>query len=957
MERPLNRKSQLHLIRAEEDKVKPSMLFQRQLLATKFYVPVAAGPLICRPRLTNLLTESLKYSLTLVSTPPGFGKTTLLSIWTQSLPAKHLQLAWVSLDQEDNEPRLFWIYVLSALQKHQPERFTLLLGQLQSSQGPPLKYILTALVNLLADSTQYFVLILDDYQVITEHEVHATLVYLIEHLSPQLRIIIATRADPPLPLVQLRARQQVLEVRTAQLRCTVEETKAFFKDVMGVQFPDEIIQEVTTRTEGWLVGLQLLSLSLSAQANPLTLLQEASGDQRYILDYLTEEVLRQQPLEVQTFLLSTCILERLTAPLCDAIMQQHDSQQLLERLEQANLFVISLDHKRQWYRYHALFAQALHYQMEQTQADRLLILHHRASIWYAEHHQTTEAILHAFHAHQWQWAADLIEQKLFPLMSHVWGASRHELILFRQWLEQLPAEVIHSRPRLCLACALLLWQVAPQPVVEAWLDKSEAILTALLTKQQEVSPSMLTSQAQKNQANLLGEEIAWRAFMQCHTGDGQNTHSLCQQAHSLLSADNYLVHAIVSWAQFRASYVSSANDAVGAIQNGLQAGSFAQAAGQTTLAIVIMGTTACCMLGAGQLHEVQRLTQQAIQLGKQPGELVLPNVGWPALFQAEILREWNQLAEALTLVSESIEQCKQTESMSSLTHLLFGYAMLLRVQLSCGELDAAYSALQEFEHIGTSMNRPLYLQVCSHFTAIDKVKLWLARGELEHATRWAEELDMRERPGTPFMHEREEVVRVRVFLAKDQSMLALQHLEPMLQRATTAQRWGHVIEMRLLQVLAHKMCHEETQALSALAEAIRLAEPEGYIRSFVEEGAPMTALLFKLQEEQRRHGPTPYLDILLAAFQQKSKGHEPQRKREGRSMIQLLPEPLSQREQQVLQLLAHGSSNQEIGQELVITVDTVKRHVSHIFAKLGTQNRLQAVTRARELDLLDELSL
>jgi len=345
-------------------------------------------------------------------------------------------VAWVSLDKEDNDLRLFWVYVLNALEMQCPEGFAPLLKLLQSPQLPPLKYILTELINLLASNAQHFLLILDDYHVINEQEVHTTLAHLIEHLPPQLRIILATRTDPPLLLPLLRARQQLLEVRAEQLRCTVEETKTFFKEVIDAEHPDETIQEVTVRTEGWLAGLHLLALSLRKRTNPLTLLQEikgkrtnpltlleeTSGEQCYILDYLTEEVLRRQPQEVQTFLLSTSILKQLSASLCDAVMQQSGSQQMLERLEQSNLFITSLDCKRQWYRYHHLFAEALRSRLEQTQSDLALVLYHRASLWYAEHDQTTEAILHAFRAQQWQWAADLIERKSLQLISLTWGA-------------------------------------------------------------------------------------------------------------------------------------------------------------------------------------------------------------------------------------------------------------------------------------------------------------------------------------------------------------------------------------------------------------------------------------------------------------------------------------------------------------------------------------------------------
>src|SRR6266852_1530432 len=365
-----------------------SMVIQNQLLATKFYVPTTLGTLITRPRLNALLDEGLTHPFTLVSAPAGFGKTTLLSTWAESLPARHPLVAWISLDEEDNDPQLFWTCVLSALDRQEPERFTPLLLQLQSQPHPPLKQLLIGLINLLTESTEHFVLILDDYQLITQEQVHTTLSYLLEHLPLQLRVILATRADPPLPLLLQRAGHHMLEIRTEQLRCTTEEAEAFFKEAKGIHLPDETIKAVNARTEGWLVGLQLLAFSLQAGANPATLLQETSGEQRYILDYLTEVVLGRQLQEVQTFLLSTCMLQRLTASLCDALTQQTDSQQMLQRLEQANLFVVALDSKQQWYRYHALFAEALYCQLEQTQPDLVLILHHRASRWYAQHGQT-----------------------------------------------------------------------------------------------------------------------------------------------------------------------------------------------------------------------------------------------------------------------------------------------------------------------------------------------------------------------------------------------------------------------------------------------------------------------------------------------------------------------------------------------------------------------------------------
>jgi LuxR family maltose regulon positive regulatory protein len=940
MTQPLGKKT-------ETAPLNSSMHIESQLLATKFVVPVASHPLISRPRLSVLLDESLKYPLTLVSAPAGFGKTSLLSTWGQAQLTSNALVAWVSLDEGDNDPQLFWTYILAALDQQQPERFVPLLKRLQSPQAPSLKYVLTALINLFVDSAQHFVLILDDYHVITEQQIHTSLSFMIEHLPPHFHIILSARADPPLSLSQLRAGRQVLEVRADQLCCTAEETGALFEVAMGIQLPDETIQEVVARTEGWLVGLQLLALSLSEHVSPLDLLNEVSGDQRYILDYLTEEVLQRQSQDVQTFLLSTCILERLTASLCDAVMEQSGSQRMLERLEQANMFIVSLDAKHQWYRYHPLFAQALYYQLEHTHGELMLLLYHRASLWYAKQDQITEAILHALNAHQWQWAADLIEQKGLSIPSLTWGASQHAMVKLRQWLERLPTDIIGSRARFCFTCAQLLWSVTSPFVLKVWLDTAEARVTASLEAQ---THTML----EQEQKNLLGEISTLRAIVGSTIEDGDTTLALCRQALALLPEEDVVWHTLVDVAQLHAYYAFK-NDTVAAIQSGLHGGLLAQTAGYIPLAISLKGIAACYMVGAGRLHEAQQLTKQAMQLGKGRRELVLPDVGWPALFQAEILREWNQLDMALLLVKEAVSQCKQTTSTVSLLYLLCGYAVLLRVHLSRGELDEARSALQQLECLGMNMNQPTYIYYHSLFTTVDQVRLWLVRGELNIVTYWVEQLKLAERHSSPFTREREEVACVRVLLAQHQPTVALQRLELVLERATSGWRWNHVIEVRLLQALAYQMCQQEALALSVLLEALYLAEPEGYVRRFVDEGAPMAGLLSRLREEQRDAKLTSYLDRLLAAFPQQSNVRQSSPKRAGKhSTARSLSASLSERELEVLRLLARGASNQEIAQELAIVVDTVKRHVSQIFSKLGVKNRVQAVRQARALGLLGE---
>jgi LuxR family maltose regulon positive regulatory protein len=955
----------------------PSTLLQsqllaakQQLLATKFFLPTVPRMVIERPRLHALLDKALEYPFTLVSAPAGFGKTTLLSTWARSLAVHNTGACWLSLDEEDNDPSLFWTYVLSALQTQDPpQHFASLLMQLQSPSPPPLRSLLTQLINLLSEFDHRFVLIVDDYHLITEEQVHTTLASLVEHLPAQLRLILATRADPPLPLSVLRAKQRAWEVRTEQLRCTTEETRVFFQQVVGTQLSDQTIQEVTARMEGWLVGLHLLGLSLPEQVDPLTLLQQISGEQRYILDYLTQVVVYKQPPEVQMFLLCTSILERLSASLCDAVMEQTKSQAMLEYLERANLFVVSLDPRREWYRYHALFAQALSHQLEQSHTDLVPILHDRASCWYAQHGQTTLAILHAFKAHKWHCVADLIEGAYHSLVSFTWGASRYALVQLRQWIEQLPAEILASRPHFCLACVHLLWPITPHAVLSTWLDLAEAMLRTML-KEQTSAQAPQEEHSSSEQRDLLGQVLTLRAFLSSFTEDGPGSLALVEQALASLSPDNIAFRAIISSVKMIAYCASSANDASASIENGYQAILLTQQAGQPAVAFCMTTITTIYSIGAGRLREAKQLTQQSFIQETLSSGARLPEEGWINFCQAEILRERNELTAARALATEAIALCEQSVTLASLTFLIWGYAVLIRVCLSCGDLDGARTFLQQAEQIGQSLNQLVHLHHHCCFTVIDQVRLWLACGDLDRAICWVEQLNIMPQPFMSLPWERQEVARARVLLAQEQPTVALQRLEPALQRATAGQRWGHVLEIHLLQALAHQKLHEEAQALAALSEAIRLGEPEGYIRSFVEEGTPMEVLLSQLRKKCAKQGPTPYLDTLQTAFQQESKTHQPVEKLsqsqhqeskahqpvEKLSKSQHLPEPLSERERQVLQLLAQGRSNQEIAQVLVIALDTVKRHVSHIFSKLGVTNRVQAVKQAHDLGLLDEQS-
>ncbi len=923
--------------------------FNGQLLATKFFVPTSSHPLIPRPHLIDLLNEGLRRKLTLISAPAGFGKTTLVSAWLQSFPRdapESPRVAWVSLDEEDNEPTLFWTYVLTALDRQQPGLCAPLLAYLQTQQAskPPLRYVLQALINTLASRIEQFLLVLDDYHLITEPEVHSSLTYLVEHLPPQLHVTLATRADPPLPLSLLRARGEVLEVRTNQLRCTPEEAMAFFKEVMGMQLPTDIIQNATTKTEGWLVGLHLLGLSLQGYTDPADLLDEVSGSQRYILDYLMEEVLRRQPPPVQTFLLHTSILERLSAPLCDAVLQQTDSQEILEFLERANVFVVPLDGQRRWFRYHALFAEALRSRLEQTEGEVISTLHLRASRWYAEQGFLTEAARHAISAQDWPRVADLIEQEY----AFIWGHSEHAMV--RHWLEKLPVEIVRSRPRLCLAYAKTLFMVAPYTTMERWLDDAETALQATLPApmNETANTGASPSPQRHEQDNLLGEIAAYRAIITgYYLGEGHTTLALCQEALAHLAEQNLLARAEVAYAQSLAHH--SFGDIVAAIECAREATTLAQAAGDISSTILYMSRTAYSLLLHGKLREVVQLAEQAALLGTTPVGLPHAMVCWSFIFHADVLREWNRLDEALDLVLQAVRLSEQTETVVA---LYLGYTELMRVYLARGEMEAAHSAFQHAEEV---LEKTYSLYRRDAYLIVDWVQFWLASGQSERATHWARELLQQTRVLSPFAREREDVAHARIVLAQKRPMEALALLEPLEAGAEKQERWSHVIEIKVLQALAHSMRGEEREAFTLLSQALQLAEPEGYIRRFVDEGSQMAVLLTRLRNQQRKHGPTPYLDTVLAAFRQDGTTPEHQPEAAGqRTTVQPLLDPLSERELEVLHLLVRGDSNQEIAEGLVITIDTVKRHVSNIFSKLGVHTRVRAVARARALGLLSQ---
>ncbi|MFL5807464.1 MAG: LuxR C-terminal-related transcriptional regulator [Roseiflexaceae bacterium] len=961
-----------------------------QLLATKFFVPGAAQALITRPRLTALLDDSLRRKLTLVAAPAGFGKTTLVAEWLHqnderrtmndeesnhrsSFIAHRFRVAWLSLDEADNDPLRFWAYVLTALDTCHPG-IAALLPHIQT-HNTPLEPVLTALINILIDTPEPLLLVFDDFHVITEPAIHMSLAFLLEHLPPQVHLILLARTDPPLALSRLRARGQVLELRTDQLRCTPEEAESFLNHMMHIALPPDVLQEAIAHTEGWLAGLQLLGLWLQTKADLSDVVDQLIGSHPYILDYLMEEVLQQQPEQVQTFLLHTAFLGCMCASLCDAVLgtmndecgtmnvsahsadssfiSHRSSFGMLEYLERSNLFVVPLDAQRGWYRYHPLFAEALRYRLEQTQPDQVLTLHWRASCWYAEHGRINDAIQHALVARDWQWAADLIEQYRCNAALAKQGS---DLVALRQWLGRLPEDVVRARPRLCLVYAQTLLFSTPPATIDPWLAAAETTLRAALAAQ--MNEDEREAGARDEQANLLGELVAGRALLAGLQGDGRAALTLCQQALGQLSAQNLAGRADVAYVQSMA--YAAVGQAEAAAQRAQEASELAWAAGDVSgaifsTAIISMSFLARQMQVQGQLQDAWQVLRQAVQLGETPDGLRCASVCLAYTIQADLLREWNRLDEAHALVLRAIQL---TERLGAVVLQGVAYVVLARIEQARGNRDAAHLAVQSAEQIGSHLPPSQLLA----YRVRDMVQLWLASGEHGRAAYWAEQLAQAHGQTFASFDEQAQIALVRVTLAQGKPSEALERLAPLIQGARAAARWGDMNELLVLQARAYQTHHDQGQALATLAEAVRRAEPEGYIRIFADEGPPMAALLAQLRDQERRRGPTPYLDMLLAAFPdcrlQIADCRLPAKQSAIYNLQSALVEPLSARELEVLHLMARGASNQEIAEKLVLALNTVKRHVSNIIAKLGAANRTQAVAQARPLGLLaDEPSV
>ena len=902
------------------------MVWKNPIITTKLQPPPLRAPLVPRLRLCAMLQHAFHYRLTLLSAPAGSGKTTLLSHW---LTEQHTTISWLSLDPADNDPIRFWHYLTAALERHAPMHD--LRALLSAPQPPTRDALLATCITALTSVSNEFLCILDDVHLLETPSLYEDIASLLSHLPAHVHFILSTRTIPPLPLSRFRARNALLELQGAELSFTETETALFLTESMQLQLTPEEIHALALQSEGWITGLQLAALSLQRGSPPTHVLEPFRSGQRYVLDYCIEEVLSQQPAEIQSFLLQTAILERFSAALCTAVTEREHSQHLLEQLERAHLFLLPLDEQRGWYRYHHLFAEALRTHLLQTHEQLVPALHQRASQWFARHHLFVEAVTHALQSNQLTYTAALMEEAVVEL----WFQGERQTL--RRWLEALPAAVLEQHPRLCLYQALL-FIYTHRSFVEA-----ERLLQ-LAEDQLAVAPAP---------QELRGELEIGRSLIANLRGDHRGAIQRCQHALSSLPPHSrwhgQRFHTLGLCHHF------SGNDAaaLGFLQDGI---AHCMASGDRWHLYNCTFLLAAIQHRHGQLQTAMKTARLALDTLSHT-----PTTAQLAIIFSVIYYEWNALDSAL----EHAQQCVDIGRRSENAQLIWlGNLHCARTLYARGEKSEALALFRTLNQDGKKLNRERAMMSSVAFQA----PFWLAEGRIDVVLALVQEhfFPIVE-PHDPLSLSEDEV-RARLYLAQQDYEATLELLKHMHEKA---QGYGWhllVVQALLLQAITLYAQGSLQPALTLAREALVQTEQQGYVRSILDHGSLITPLLHLLlistnaSTSPRRPSPNTLHSLLAAlekgpaALPRRVTSQEPtQRQLPTTPSAALLspvePLALSQRERDVLLLLINGCSDREIAERLVIGQSTVASHMKRIYRKLDVHSRTQAVARARMLKL------
>jgi LuxR family maltose regulon positive regulatory protein len=903
-------------------------LEQREpLLRTKFFVPPIRPSQIARPRLINLINHGLERSLVLISAPAGYGKTTLVSSWLKDI---QVSSTWLSLDEDDNDPIRFLQNFLAALQKIIPTIQPDLLGVFQGMKPDPFSALLNFLINEIAACAAPFVFVIDDFHVIQAQPILDMLTALLEHVLPQMHLVLISRTDPLLPLFRLRARDQLVEIRAEQLRFTKEEITFFLNGVMGLRLSDDDIAALEIRTEGWIAGLQLASIaaqshiSMQGSKDIHSFISEFAGSHYYIMDYLTEEVLKLQSDRLSSFLVQTSILSSMCGSLCEAVVDKEEAepingQAMLEYLEQMNLFVVPLDEKRQWYRYHHLFADMLNRNLENRFPHQASEQHRRASQWYKQNGFIPEGIHHALMAGDRDLAIQLIEQNGVLLLIH------GEVTTLLKWIEAVePYSQIHPWFYIFKAWAYAL--TGDLDRVDGMLRTAESLISSLESTQEVRMMQGTIAAARAHRANLQGQAHIAADF--------------ARQALEYLPDIDLISRSLRTVATSLLGDASSMNgDLEEARRAYIESARIGKAAGDIHLTIVVNSNLANILIEQGLLHQAASIYSETLSMATRPDGQRTLIAGRVLVELSQVYYEWNHLEDAFQYAQQSLALCRQWGNMDLQA---VSYAMLARLEHLRSHPVEVQGAMQAAEQLANGFDlAPRY----SIWVKSALARLSINQGNLEKASHLIQESGITNDQfigdaEIAYLDEPIYLAFLRLLLARGEYDTALVLSQGLLRKAEAAKRIGRMIEVLALQALALQGNKDLDQALAVLERAILLAQPEGYIRTFLDEGEPMAKLLYQVKAHRMGTG---YAAGLLSAMGVAS----------GRTLppAETLIEPLTQRELEVLRLIEAGYSNQEIAKELVISMATVKRHISNIYTKLGISSRTQAVARGKELNL------
>ncbi|MFL6134711.1 MAG: LuxR C-terminal-related transcriptional regulator [Nocardioidaceae bacterium] len=917
------------------------------VLATKLYAPAQRERLVPRARLLRAMDTLLEpgQRLALVSAPAGFGKTTLVSVWTSSVsrdagPAP--AVAWVSLDEADNDLGRLMAHLLAALRRSGLPVDT---GSMQS--GPldvaAAAALLTAMVNRVAEiaavvdeghpgASQRWLLVLDDYHVITAPEVHETVSYLLDHLPEQLRLLVSTRSDPPLPLARLRTRAQLTELRAADLRFTSAEAGEFLHQVMGLDLEPGDVEALGNRTEGWAAGLQLAGLSLRGRSRGSDDVSEFikgfTGSHRFVVDYLTDEVLAQQPEALSQFLLRTSVLDRLTGGLCDAVTGQTGSTEVLDRLDRDNVFVVPLGDDRTWYRYHHLFADVLQARLLASQRDLVPTLHRAASDWYAAHELFEDAVRHAFVGNDFDRAARLIETAL----SQIRRQRRDGLLL--TWLRALPEEVVRRNPVLSIGVGWAELVAGDLDGLERRIEDAEK---ALADGADDPALAATWTDTEDLRAAPATIEV-YRASLAQARGDRDGTAAHARAALHLAGPEDHFIRG--AGAGFLGLAAWAAGDIAQALPTFEQSVASLRAAGNHVDALDATIVLADMWVTAGRRSRARALLEQALRTATAAGEPYPRATADLHTGLAELALERNDLAEA----DEELATAAALAERASITENRHRWPTVMAWLCAArGEYADALHQLDE----AADRYRPGFYPDLRPIAAM-RARVQLASGDLDSAEAWAAQGNVRLEDAAEYAREFEHLTLARVHLAREPSPTDLEHLLSLLGRleeaAITGGRHGSVLETRTLQALAQRACGDVSRAVSTLAHAVQLApEVDSYVRLFLAEGPPMVALLTETSLASETSSTVGLRDLARRLL-----GHGGHA-----SVPHAMRDPLSEREQDVLRLLASELTGPQIARELFISLNTLRTHTKRIFTKLDVNTRAAAVRRARDLALID----